>query len=351
VKKKGFTLIELLAVIVILAIIALIATPIILSMINNARKSAAKSSAYGYIEAIESNNGFADADIAGYTKIIDGTHDVSEISVPMKGKAPDSGSVEIEKGKVKNANICINGFTVTYNGHEAEVGSKCSSESTPNFGGTLDTNTQYSIANVEQKKLLGVLYLNPKNLKTKCTSNMETNCMKFYIFKQDSNNYYAILDHNTTAIVPWNSTGSNSQIKEVQEQLEEDTKDWVLSTRLITAKEITEITEYTEWKNLANYWYYFIGNSQTPTTSSAGGSIYAWLYDHLKDCTTYGCNEEDTTALAYSTSTPLANIDNNEWSHQANWVVGFGGNLGVVRVDSNDNGVRPVITIQKSILQ
>jgi len=126
VKKKGFTLIELLAVIVILAIIALIATPIILSMINNARKSAAKSSAYGYIEAIDSNNGFADADVAGYTKITDGTHDVSEISVPMKGKAPDSGSVEIEKGKVKTANICINGYTVKYEERDVKVIGGCS---------------------------------------------------------------------------------------------------------------------------------------------------------------------------------------------------------------------------------
>ena len=38
--KKGFTLIELLAVIVILAIIALIATPIILGIINDAKDSA-----------------------------------------------------------------------------------------------------------------------------------------------------------------------------------------------------------------------------------------------------------------------------------------------------------------------
>ena len=44
-KNKGFTLIELLAVIVILAIIALIATPIILGIINDARESAKKRSA------------------------------------------------------------------------------------------------------------------------------------------------------------------------------------------------------------------------------------------------------------------------------------------------------------------
>ena len=44
-KNKGFTLIELLAVIVILAIIALIATPIILGIINDARDSARERTA------------------------------------------------------------------------------------------------------------------------------------------------------------------------------------------------------------------------------------------------------------------------------------------------------------------
>ena len=44
-KNKGFTLIELLAVIVILAIIALIATPIILGIINDARAQAKQRTA------------------------------------------------------------------------------------------------------------------------------------------------------------------------------------------------------------------------------------------------------------------------------------------------------------------
>ncbi|MGE5456693.1 MAG: prepilin-type N-terminal cleavage/methylation domain-containing protein [Ignavibacteriales bacterium] len=51
--KKGFTLIELLAVIVILAIIALIATPIIIGLIDNARKEAFKDGAYGVVKAGE----------------------------------------------------------------------------------------------------------------------------------------------------------------------------------------------------------------------------------------------------------------------------------------------------------
>ena len=52
-KKKGFTLIELLAVIVILAIIALIATPIVLNLINTARKGAFARSAEGIVKSAD----------------------------------------------------------------------------------------------------------------------------------------------------------------------------------------------------------------------------------------------------------------------------------------------------------
>ncbi|HIS90989.1 MAG TPA: prepilin-type N-terminal cleavage/methylation domain-containing protein [Candidatus Faecisoma merdavium] len=52
--KKGFTLIELLAVIIILAIVALIATPIILDVVEDARKSAAKSEVSMILSGIQS---------------------------------------------------------------------------------------------------------------------------------------------------------------------------------------------------------------------------------------------------------------------------------------------------------
>ena len=52
-RNKGFTLIELLAVIVILAIIALIATPIVLNIIKDSRESAGLRSAEMYLDAVE----------------------------------------------------------------------------------------------------------------------------------------------------------------------------------------------------------------------------------------------------------------------------------------------------------
>ena len=51
--KKGFTLIELLAVIVILAIIALIVTPVISNIITSAKKAANARSVEGYAKDIQ----------------------------------------------------------------------------------------------------------------------------------------------------------------------------------------------------------------------------------------------------------------------------------------------------------
>jgi len=54
--KKGFTLIELLAVIIVLAVIALIATPIVLDVIDSAKLKAFEESAYGIMETVKLKN-------------------------------------------------------------------------------------------------------------------------------------------------------------------------------------------------------------------------------------------------------------------------------------------------------
>ena len=94
--KKGFTLIELLAVIVILAIIALIATPIILGVVENARKSAAGSSALGYIDAVEK-----EIALDGMNDIIYPTGDIDILTsehykdIEVQGDAPSKGSLMV----------------------------------------------------------------------------------------------------------------------------------------------------------------------------------------------------------------------------------------------------------------
>ena len=51
--KKGFTLVELLAVIVILAVIALITTPIIIDSLNTSKKEAFKDSVNSLIKVTQ----------------------------------------------------------------------------------------------------------------------------------------------------------------------------------------------------------------------------------------------------------------------------------------------------------
>ena len=67
--KKGFTLIELLAVIIILAIVAIIATPIILNVIEESKESANLRSVEGYADAVK-NKYFNDS-LGGAKPVID----------------------------------------------------------------------------------------------------------------------------------------------------------------------------------------------------------------------------------------------------------------------------------------
>lgn len=50
-EKKGFTLVELLAVIIILAIISVIATPLVLNLVENQKKNTFKESIYGILRS------------------------------------------------------------------------------------------------------------------------------------------------------------------------------------------------------------------------------------------------------------------------------------------------------------
>ena len=327
-KNKGFTLVELLAVIVILALIALIATPIILNVINDAKKQAAKDSAYGYMDAVEK---YIVSSELEDKSIQDGRYSVEELNkkISVKGSTPDNGNIEIKNSSVKSYDIGIDGYVVR-NGKVEKV------------------STTKKIENGT------AVYYNPekgekcKSSEAVSTTGTKSGCMKWYVFNDKEGNatVNVILDHNTTAKVAWNSTGNNSEMKEVKIALENDTKDWKNTARLITANEVAKITGKTGFDASKENqdWFYLDSNNQTQTASSTNKSKYAWLFDYTIDCTNYGCNTPDSSNWGYWTSTPK-----KDDSTQA-WRVYRSGDLSRDYVTNAGHGVRPVITISKSML-
>ena len=114
--KKGFTLIELLAVIVILAIIALITVPVVINIINNAKKGAAEDSTYGVVDAaklfwtanqmnFENNNStveFTCNTDKTCTTTLSGS---SETTLAISGTKPTGGTITITNGEVTVKNL------------------------------------------------------------------------------------------------------------------------------------------------------------------------------------------------------------------------------------------------------
>ena len=133
-RKKGFTLIELLAVIVILAVIALIATPLIMGTITKAKKNAAIDSAYGYLRALtvsigevhvknkeqlleQENITFTISD-EGKTLSSDGI----TLTVHYKGSSPEDGStLTLQKVGSISGTLKINGYDIQIKNDKAVI--------------------------------------------------------------------------------------------------------------------------------------------------------------------------------------------------------------------------------------
>lgn len=120
---KGFTLIELLAVIVILAVIALIATPIIMNVINDAKTGANKDSAYGIIKAIETEIAQKMVDDTTYTaptscNIDSNGTKCGDIDIHYKGTKASGGTIYFTNGvatstDAQRTTVIVGGTTYT----------------------------------------------------------------------------------------------------------------------------------------------------------------------------------------------------------------------------------------------
>ncbi len=91
-KKNGFTLIELLAVIIVLAIIALIATPIIFNVIENEKIKSIENSCYEVIDGVRTK--YAEGLLNSEDGTVKSKGNVTEITV--SGEQPIAGIWEID---------------------------------------------------------------------------------------------------------------------------------------------------------------------------------------------------------------------------------------------------------------
>jgi len=126
-KQKGFTLIELLAVIVILAIIALIATPIVLNIISESKESATLQSAEFYLGAVETAVAQKIIDDPtfrpetcgiqkdGNLKCNNGTGGTTDVKVEINGEKPTSGTINLKNGQITKVQLVLNEKTITKN--------------------------------------------------------------------------------------------------------------------------------------------------------------------------------------------------------------------------------------------
>src|SRR5574344_1131306 len=194
--RKAFTLIELLAVIVILAIIALIITPVITDIIKSARESSDLRSAEAYVKA--GDNFYAEATLDSNKASLLGTNVINSLEV---NNAEATGTLIVNSDGTVAMAIVLN-------------------------------NKSYSNGEA--------VYFNVTTGKT-CTSaeavsttNTKSGCMKFYTFGDNntSKTVNMILDHNTTANnMKWaasvNTAGLDKTSGYAYYQLLQDTNSWV----------------------------------------------------------------------------------------------------------------------------
>ncbi len=370
-KKRGFTLIEFLAVILIIGIIVLIAIPTVNKIIKQSKKSAFETTVNNVVSAIEDACHLQTLKGEILTTSYTFTDGVISPTLNIKSDLPKIGTAIVDSSCKVTLNVTNGKFIATKL-------SSADSVTVAESGEVPETPRTYTVyANGT------AVYFNPVT-GTKCTAGQSVSatgtkdgCMKWYAFNDggaSTDIINLILDHNTTALVAWNTTGSNVRgPTDIMIQLASDTSTWagvptrsdsysvkngtstytidysIYKARLITAAEIATITgnsSFVEATTPYKSWFYLDSNNKTQTATTNGASNYSWLFDYTNGCTSYGCNIADSSNSGYWTSTSISGDTSIAWCVSRN------GDLNNNYVTSATyRGVRPVITIAKSVFK
>ena len=401
--KNGFTLIELLAVALVLGMFASIATPIVINTVNKAKKGAAEESADGYVRAVNTTvaterlnkNIIADGE---YQITSDGNlckdetaicDDDQKIKIDATGNRPTSGKIIISSREVKSSSIMtigdysvlysddnytatrINKYKITYdlsNVKGNNVTSITSSETrmlrfVANNGYKLPYNISVKGATSDWDRDTGVLILSKatgnvtvtisgeekpvlcKAVTKATTGNVpqgnyaygdEYTCnlgdtddsknLTFFVLASTSDEVSLIMSKNVGNLVSW-CKGTTCEAAGAKEELSRATADWnrITDKSKITLPSASQIAT---------------ASGKTFNYKNVSG-LAKWLYDYTK-----GTTHPVSNVYGYWTSTP----DQNYPSHS--WFVHYQGSIFDTRfVNIGVNyGVRPVITISKSIV-
>ena len=368
-KRKGFTLIELLAVIVVLAIIALIATPIVMNTIKNAKKGAAERTADNYIKQVETT--IAEKKLEN-NPLTDGSYTIDEngnltgngltesVTIDMSGTKPSGGTVKISNGLVskEGTKLVVGDYNVKYKddkltASELYKGVLCKANTTKAtalvWTGNDDPGQESSYTS-EEVGLLASEATSKYDVGVTYTCELgdgEENT--FYVLETSGDNVSLIAGMNLGASVAWVTkedylaaggteadfeadygTDGNNKLGPITANkiLKERTSSWTKldedQITLPSGQQIATAGGDTKWTESNDTW------TTLPTT------LPTWLNSHTKFTTgTYG----------YWTSSPHAS-----YAYFA-WRAGCSGDLDYRNViDDSGDGVRPVITVSKSNL-
>jgi len=337
-KKRGFTLIELLAVIVVLAIIALIATPIVMNVIKNAQKGATERSAERYVDAVETaiatdrlENGLVADGV--YTVDADGNLVLGDktLTVEVNGDVPTAGSkVAIENGQVvpTGTSMTIGDYTVTINDKgsatavaKGDVVALCNAIA-PSAQSVYDWEDTGEMVS----KIVGVQATSatPYAVGSVYSCDLGDGARTFYVLREDGDNVKLIMNENL-GYSAWAESGDNSEGPvTANAYLASQTSGWTkLSQSQITLPDAQDIADA-------------MGDSEWADNNYTGTYGPDWMITNLGAA---------AVPYGYWTSTP------NSGDSYSAWRVTFYGRLEGSSVDYVDrNGVRPVITISKANL-
>ena len=295
-KKKGFTLIELIAVLVIMAILALIVTPLVMSIIRKAKISADKRSIDAYGRSIE-------LAIAGYL-MDNGTFPTSidKLTVEYSGDEVVCSTTQINS----DSSVYLAGCTVAGRSVDYEYGS----DNSPSY-------TAYSIG--DEVTYNNVAY---RVIKDSSTSESTVTLLKSEPLSYSDIQTYSsgtgasITDQNGYGGMQYGSTSdySTSYAKTTVDAWKAAQAPQATDARLITISEASSFGyEYVEQGTSKEY-------NKTEATPS-------WLYN---------------SNYYYWTMSPTDD------SSSYVWYVNSDGNIHYTNVGSPSGVLRPVIVLSKS---